>query len=97
MGSLQKKMFSTRIIYLMLSIILLAATSPIIYYGYQDYSIRAELNNIENPNSLLANRYILTGDWPASKDDSRIITEASKFKVVVSEEHKTKGNELNDK
>lgn len=98
MDSLQRRgMLSPRIIYLMLSALLLLVASPIIYYGYQHYSIRAELNNIENPSSLLANRYIHSGDWPASRDDSRIITQANKFKITTSEENKTKRSKLNDK
>ncbi len=87
---------SPRIITLLLSSLLLLVISPIIFYGYQHYSIRAELSNIENPSSLLANRYIHSGDWPASKDDSRIITQAGKFKITTSEVKKSKGSELND-
>jgi len=55
--------------------------------------IRGDLNNVEDPNSLAANRYIYTGDWPASRDDSRIITEANKFKLTMADKKKKKGSQ----
>ncbi|MFT6987182.1 MAG: hypothetical protein ACJAT7_003035 [Psychromonas sp.] len=96
MFSLFKRVKSSPlIIYLLLSSLLTVLISPIIYYGYRYYTIRGELNNIEDPNSLVANRYIHAGDWPASRDDSRIITEADKFKVAKV--IKSEGSELNEK
>jgi len=98
MSSLFKRAKSSPlIIYLLLSCLLVVLISPIIYYGYRYYIIRGELKNVEDPDSLVANRYIYTGDWPASRDDSRIITEANKFKLTMSENKNKKGSELNEK
>jgi len=93
MDSLHKKeKLLPRIITLLLSSLLLLVISPFIFYGYQHYSVRAELNNIENPSSLLANRYLLAGDWPASIDDNKIITQAEKFKIITMQDKQDKGS-----
>ncbi|MDN3651736.1 hypothetical protein QWY77_03020 [Thalassotalea ponticola] len=72
----------------LLTALLAIIWGPIIYLGYQDYAFKETIFQDEDELNIAAQRYIKSGQWPSSREESKLISEFEKFVIPKDKDNK---------